>query len=80
MHPRHSKKSIFKEIFAGRGGLDRWRVHESGQFSIFSLCIEETTKKVINFLRKKGHPREKHGYAYDADSGLELSVLGALGL
>ena len=54
MHPRHSKKSIFKEIFAGRGEL------EGEAVNIAVLLTTTTNKKVVNFLRKnESVPPEK---------------------
>jgi len=56
VHPRRRKKSIFEEIFAGRGGtgLDGG----SGEFSSLSIaCV------LYQVLRKKVHPRQNPGYA-----------------
>ena len=63
MHHKQSKKSIFKDflLFFVLGGQS-WRV---GVVNVAALAcvLRATTKKVVNFLRKKVHP-QRTGYAY----------------
>jgi len=53
MHPQAEQESIFRTFLLCQGDLE-----------LQLLVLEATTKKVVNFLRKKVHPRQNPGYAY----------------
>jgi len=50
--PRRRKYQIWEEIFAGQGSGESWRVRV-GNLAVVSCVLSTTTKKVVNFFRKK---------------------------
>jgi len=49
-----------------------------GQFSSLAFVLRATTKKVVNFVRKKVHPRENSDYAYGASENRNAYSTGCL--
>ena len=58
MHPQVEQESILGHFLLGRGYLEVYLV-------VLNRLLIETTKKVVNFLRKKVHPEKNPGYTYD---------------
>ena len=69
MHPRHSKctprqseSQFLGHFLLGGEDLEVGVVH----LVVLDRLLRATTKKVVDFLRKKVHPRQNPGYTYEA--------------
>jgi len=61
VHPQADQESNFSTFLLGGGDLE---VH----LVVLDRLLRSTTKKSSTFFRKKVHPRQNPGYAYEKTS------------
>jgi len=67
VHPQHTKCTSGRARVKFLGHFLLCWEDLKLQLVVLDCLLKETTKKIVNYLRKKVHPRQNPGYAYDGN-------------